>query len=1239
MKTIGDLLTRDLSRKIEEIIQVDQADEQSVYAEITEYIATDSIREQYHDLLKAVAEAPSDPNESVGVWVSGFFGSGKSSFAKNLGYALENRTVLGSKFADLFKQQLGDTRTSDLLDFINGRTPTQVILFEVAKEADTRKVTQRIAELMYTVLLRELGYSEDFDIAELEIELEAEGKLPEFVATCQTLLNKDWETVRAGAQKLSRASAILHELDPKLYPSADSWSLSQRNRDASISVSKVVKRTFDLWGRRRKGKALVFIIDEVGQHVARSGDKIEDLRATIEEFGKVGKNLLKQGTIIAPCWIVVTSQEKLEEVVAAIDSKRVELAKLQDRFHYRVDLAPSDIREVATKRVLAKKAEAEIPLKKLFSENGGQLNAELRLERTTRRTDINENDFIHFYPYPPHYIDLCIGIMSGIRLQPGAPRHYGGSNRTIIKQAYEMLVSDRTAFAKKPIRALVTLDKVFELVEGNLSNEKRTDIHQIAERFKDDSEDHGWALRVAKAICLLEFIRDLPRTEVNLAAVLIDEVGKARPMSEVQAAVNRLNTAQFIRNTEEGWKLQTAQEKNWETERRGYLEPKPRERNELSRTALQQIFDEPEFKTFRYQNRSFRIGISVDGTGIGDEGELLLTLCAAEDADELVKRIEEIRTESQQKAHENDLYWLFCLSPEIDELVGQLHASRKMVDKFNQLSAQQKISPDEATCLQDEKNSKNGYETRLREKLTEAMERGTGMFRGVQKDASALGKGLGEILKKLFGQVVPDLYPKLQMGSRPLKGDEAEQILKAADLKALPNVFYVGDHGLGLVVKDGPKNIVNANADVAKEVLDYLKSEHSYGNKDSRIGRALEKRFGGTPYGWERDMLRLILATLFRAGEIEVTYQGNRFHNYQDPASRTPFTSNPAFRSSLFSPRQSVGLKTLTQAVQQLEDLTGEEVDVEEGAIATAFKKVTAEELEKLYPLKATAEAHRLPILSMLSEYQQTLAGIQSSASDDCVRILTENGKDFGETRDKVRKLREWLNAEALGVLRQARFAIEQIWQRLASHSPSPEIASSVEELKALLSSDQFVDSWSEIKSKTSAITATYKQVYLELFERRRMTYLKAIDEIKLRPEWEPLRPVVKEETDEFARRQIDAENAKKQVMADTILAALLVRVGSDEDRENVSSGKGLGRASLTEMETDLIAVEGLKFSVLLKLQELSLSVEPRPVKRLKIGEFFNKPIRTQDDLDATIEKLRESLQKCIDEETVIILE
>lgn len=396
MKLIGELLARNLSRKIEEIIQVDQADEQSVYTEITEYIATDSIRDQYVQLLKAIAEAPAEQSEHAEVWISGFFGSGKSSFAKNLGYALQNRKVLGEDFATLFKQRIGDERVCNLLDSINTRIPTEVMLFEVAKERDTRKVTERISELMYTVLLRELDYAEDFDIAELEIELEAEGRLDEFVETCQKLHNREWRIIRKGAQKLSRASAVLHALDRNTYPSADSWSHAQRERNTAITVSKVVERTFELVGRRRPGAALVFVIDEVGQHVARSGDKIEDLRATVEEFGKIGKNLLRACKIPAPCWIMVTSQEKLDEVVAAIDARRVDIAKLQDRFRYRVDLAPSDIREVATKRVLAKKSEAEPRLQQLFAAHQGVLNAALRLERTSRRTEITVSDFVQF---------------------------------------------------------------------------------------------------------------------------------------------------------------------------------------------------------------------------------------------------------------------------------------------------------------------------------------------------------------------------------------------------------------------------------------------------------------------------------------------------------------------------------------------------------------------------------------------------------------------------------------------------------------------------------------------------------------------------------------------------------------------------------------------------------------------------------------------------------------------------
>src|SRR5262249_21664537 len=151
--------------------------------------------------------------------------------------------------------------------------------------------------------------------------------------------------------------------------------------------------------------------------------------------------------------------------------------------------------------------------------------------------------------------------------------------------------------------------------------------------------------------------------------------------------------------------------------------------------------------------------------------------------------------------------------------------------------------------------------------------------------------------------------------------------------------------------------------------------------------------------------------------------------------------------------------------------------------IATAFKKVAAEELEKLHPLKALAEAHRLPVLPMLTEYHQTVLGIQRSASDDCVRILTETGTLFGEAREKVRKLREALTDKALGVLRQARTATEQVWQRLAPHSPPPEVAQCVADLKGLLASEEFADSLGAIAARTEAVMGAYRQAHLALFD------------------------------------------------------------------------------------------------------------------------------------------------------------
>ena len=160
------------------------------------------------------------------------------------------------------------------------------------------------------------------------------------------------------------------------------------------------------------------------------------------------------------------------------------------------------------------------------------------------------------------------------------------------------------------------------------------------------------------------------------------------------------------------------------------------------------------------------------------------------------------------------------------------------------------------------------------------------------------------MFRGLFDFAVPDLYPKLGMAPSKLSGTrEAEEVLKAANLGGLPPVFYDGEGGLSLVVQEGARYVPNPHAEIAKEVLDHLKSEHSYGNKVT--GKDLEARFSGMPYGWDKDVLKLVLAVLLRAGSIEVTHQGRRFRDHTDPQCRTPLTNNVAFRNASFAPRET----------------------------------------------------------------------------------------------------------------------------------------------------------------------------------------------------------------------------------------------------------------------------------------------------------------------------------------------
>jgi len=261
---IREIFQEPIDRPIEEVIKVDQVNEAVVYEELREYIPTAAIQRHFRDVLEAINASRSEPTEGIGVWVSGFFGSGKSSFAKVLGYILAQRTVMGQSASALFRSRLTDDRLKNLLDLVNRTMPFTVVMFDIATDRAVRTGRENVSEIMYRALLRTLGYAEDPDLAELEIALEGEGRLEEFKARFRELHGKEWdERKHLIAFALNEASAVMHDLDPQTYPLADSWAKTPR--EIHVDANLIADRAFELMRRRRPGQALIFIIDEVGQ--------------------------------------------------------------------------------------------------------------------------------------------------------------------------------------------------------------------------------------------------------------------------------------------------------------------------------------------------------------------------------------------------------------------------------------------------------------------------------------------------------------------------------------------------------------------------------------------------------------------------------------------------------------------------------------------------------------------------------------------------------------------------------------------------------------------------------------------------------------------------------------------------------------------------------------------------------------------------------------------------------------
>lgn len=336
----------DINRDINGVIKVAQNDEKSIEQELREYIITKELRKHFNTFFNNYEKSLSYPTDKIGVWISGFFGSGKSHFLKIISYLLSNDVVAGKPAVEYFTDKFDDPMMFAQLERC-ANVPTDTILFNIDSKSPINKDKTAILRIFAKVFYEYRGfYGDDLKVARLEQFIEKSGKSDAFKAKFAEINGDDWQNAR---------DAFAFFEDDVVEALVDALGMSEtaaRNwfngtETADISIEQLVKEIKEYIDSKGKDFRLLFMIDEVGQYIGSDGNLMLNLQTIVEEIGsKCGGRV----------WVMVTSQEAIDSITKISGD---DFSKIQGRFNTRLSLSSSSVDEVIKKRILAKNEAAE----------------------------------------------------------------------------------------------------------------------------------------------------------------------------------------------------------------------------------------------------------------------------------------------------------------------------------------------------------------------------------------------------------------------------------------------------------------------------------------------------------------------------------------------------------------------------------------------------------------------------------------------------------------------------------------------------------------------------------------------------------------------------------------------------------------------------------------------------------------------------------------------------------------
>lgn len=500
-----------IDRDIKGVIKVGQADDENIKQELEEYVVTGELNKHIDRFFEAYKAGIIGNTDKNGVWISGFFGSGKSHFLKILSYLLENKSIEGKNAINYF-----DDKGLDSFILANmkqaGDVSSDIILFNIdsKSDSDSKNNKDAIVNVFNKVFNEMQGFCGSMPwLADLERQMVKDGVYENFKKVFQEISGNTWVEARedfyyeedAIIEALSRTTKMSEE-------AAKSW-YEKSEDNYSLSIEKFSKRVKEYCDSKGKNHHVVFLVDEIGQYIGESRDLMLNLQTVVEDLST---------TCGGKCFVIVTSQEGLDEFAVV---KGNDFSKIQGRFDTRLSLSSANVDEVIKKRILRKTEGAKSHLKALYEQKESIIKNLLTFDDTAEmKLYKNADDFADVYPFIPYQINLLQAAFNGVREHGASGKSLSKGERSLLG-AYQQVAID---YMNCDSNILVPFSAFYKTIETFLDSSIRSVIINAEKNDRLDDFD----IEVLKLLFLVKYVKELKSNINNLATLLVDNINASQ---------------------------------------------------------------------------------------------------------------------------------------------------------------------------------------------------------------------------------------------------------------------------------------------------------------------------------------------------------------------------------------------------------------------------------------------------------------------------------------------------------------------------------------------------------------------------------------------------------------------------------------------------------------------------------------------------------------------------------------